>query len=246
MRINRRLQTRRKLVSFIYFSSLLFAPNAEAAVADDKLENCEELAKQGLCHKDAENMIANCASSCLRYQQGMRKVEIEAVADGEPSFFDLSAKTVHGSTLDFDQFEGYITLVTNGAKQCSEGGTPWTRYLQSLEHLHSVWPYTLEIVVFPFKRPNFGPENYSFCNIYEKELKKKGRKIHVMEEVEINGPSTHPVYKYLKEKFKIEDLDNDTTTFFLIPPDGRTIEVHHFASLSHMKNYIRQHLHHDL
>lgn len=72
--------------------------------------------------------------------------------------------------------------------------------------------------------------------------KKAGRKIHVMEAVKINGSDTHPIYKYLKKIFDMEEMDPNRAHYFFMNPDGTVIEHHYGASYEHLKQFVNMHL----
>lgn len=185
-------------------------------------------------------MIENCAASCEK-QPGVRKVEVMPIGEDEPQFFDLTAEDVNGNVLDFEEFDGYVTLVINCARKC--GSTE--EYYKILEHMHNIWPYTLEILAFPFWNKAL-EETPDSCPS-EKDIDKKyNKKIHVMKEVELNGPNTHPVYKFLKNKFNQDAMDESYATFFLINPDGNLVEEHFGTTPSQIKMYIQKHLKEDL
>lgn len=86
--------------------------------------------------------------------------------------------------------------------------------LKSIERLFLPFLYTvynlpthcrLEILAFPFENKAI---DISKCreDILSTE-KKGGNKIHIMEAVEINGEKTHPIFKYLKKLFDMEEMD---------------------------------------
>lgn len=68
--------------------------------------------------------------------------------------------------------------------------------------------------------------------------KKGGRKIHVMAATEINGPEAHPVYRYLKQLFDIEELQPRVAHYFFVDPDMTIIEHHHGASYNTLKSFV--------
>lgn len=214
---------------------------ASASISVDKVPECEELAEKGDCRNPAnmDFMLKNCAASCEK-QPGVRKVEVMPIGEDEPQFFELSAEDVHGNILDFEEFEGYITLLVNCARIC--GVTE--QYYTMLEHMHEVWPYTLEILAFPFWKSD--SQERPECPSHKEADLRKGRKIHVMKEVELNGPNAHPVYQFLKKKFNQETIDESYATFFLINPDGNLVEAHFGTSPSQLKLYIQKHLKEDL
>ena len=69
-----------------------------------------------------------------------------------------------------------------------------------------------------------------------------GRKIHIMDAVNINGPQTHPVYNFLKKLFGLEDLDPSVAHYFFINPDVTVIEHHHGASYNTLKMFVKTHV----
>merc|ERR1712150_68963 len=179
------------------------------------------------------------------WQKANRSTETRNIREGEPSFFDLSAKNATGSDIDFRKFEGYVTIVANVAKMCDKGitETGYTRYAKTQQ----IWPYTIAFVIFPFEHPEIDYEaDADFCEHHDKAHKKEGRIINVMEETKINGPDSHPVYKYLKNLFEIDELGVDMPTFFLVTPDGDQIEMHQGSTEKDLRDYIYLHLQRDL
>lgn len=117
-------------------------------------------------------------------------------------------------------------------------------FYNSLEHMHSINPYTVEILAFPFDHPNI--TTTSCIDDLRAIEKRKGRKIHVMKPVEINGPNTHPVFKYLKKLFDIEEMEPNYAHYFFINPDGDMVELHRGASYNALKTFIDMHVKEDL
>ena len=66
-------------------------------------------------------------------------------------------------------------------------------FWETLEHLHTVHPWALEILAFPFDHP--GSNSIEKCKEeVEAAEKKGGHKIHIMEPIDINGPNTNSVF----------------------------------------------------
>ena len=121
-------------------------------------------------------------------------------------------------------------------------------FYSTLEHMHSVHPYALEILAFPFEHSAIDIEP---CREAIKSVEKVGdakTKIHIMEAVEINGPNTHPIYQYLKKLFDIgeDEMDPNFSHYFFIDPDGTLIELHYGASYETLKTFVDFHVKHDL
>ena len=110
--------------------------------------------------------------------------------------------------------------------------------------MHSLHPYTLEILAFPFDHPNI---TTAACTDDLRALEKRpDAKIHVMKPIEINGPDTHPVFKYLKQLFDMEEMDPNFAHYFFVNPDGNLIELHYGASYNRLKSFIERHVKEDL
>ena len=78
---------------------------------------------------------------------------------------------------------------------------------------------------------------------YEKQ---HNGKVHIMQAVEINGPNTHPVFRYLKTLFDMDDMDNNFAHYFFISPDSDFFELHYGASYSTLKQFVDYHVKNDL
>lgn len=63
-------------------------------------------------------MQQNCPESCHKHTT--RPPETRRVPDDEEDFFELSAKQSNGKVLHFENFEGYVTVVVNGARVCGK------------------------------------------------------------------------------------------------------------------------------
>ena len=79
-------------------------------------ERCQLWAEGGDCDKNPTYMLENCKESC-------RKVAIASLRAAKElasieSFFDLSAKDIHGDIIEFSRFRGQVTILTNVASYC--------------------------------------------------------------------------------------------------------------------------------
>ncbi|KAL7507404.1 hypothetical protein ACHAXN_007057 [Cyclotella atomus] len=205
----------------------------------DQFAECEEWAERGDCGANGRPyfMQQNCPEAC--HKKTSRAPELRSVPDNN-DFFDLKAKDANGKVLSMENFEGYVTVIVNGARVCDHSEL----FYNSLEHMHSINPYTVEILAFPFDHPNI--TTTSCIDDLRAIEKRKDRKIHVMKPVEINGPNTHPVFKYLKKLFDIEDMEPNYAHYFFINPDGDMVELHRGASYNALKTFIDMHVKEDL
>ena len=227
--------------------------NADDDGLMDRLPNCEELVQKNECQNSPKKMMQDCPLACRKWQESRTKVEYAYIDEDQPSFFRLKAKNSTGSELGFEMFDGYLTIVANVLKDCMPGQIDLI--LNAMEHLHDVWPYSLEILVFPFSTPERDDEVIAFqtsigCDPYFNAINKKGRRIHVMEEAKLNGDDAHPVYQYLSKQFEgrlgVGGMPTDLATFFIVTPDGDRIEAHIGISPGLLKHTIALHMERDL
>jgi glutathione peroxidase-family protein len=193
-------------------------------------------------------MLQECPLSCSK-QPGIRKFHYRTLNPGEISLFDLeaTAKDDFDTVIDLDRFHGYLTIVTAVPSKC--GLTE--AFYDELMHLHDVWPYGLEFMVFPSPQmiiPGMANEADGFenspghlCPEMHQLDKHKKHPITVMETADVNGPRTHPVYKYLKEMQGITDIVTHQPTYFIILPEG-DMEIHQGVTPYSLKNHIRRNL----
>ena len=112
--------------------------------------------------------------------------------------------------------------------------------MESIERLQKVWPYSVEILVFPFEHPSINYDEKN-CDDFEMECQKPGRNIHIMETSRrLNGDDAPDIFKFLKEIMGAEELNLDTTMYFLFHPDFDTLEYHYGKSLLDMKDILRE------
>ena len=124
------------------------------------------------------------------------------------------------------------------AKTCAGTKVPATKLLKSVEHLKSVYPYTLEILVFPFEHP---AKDYNGldCSHFEEEIKKEGRHIQVMDFVQLNGPDSHPLFNLFRDAMDTTDFNLDDVLYFVVLPDLDKFEMHWGKSLVDMRDVLR-------
>ena len=140
-------------------------------------------------------MLSNCATSC-------EEMEKQALADskeleGISSFFDLSAKDIHGSMIDFSKFRGEVTIIVNVASYCGYTDSHYKQLVQLWDQLKVMQP-KFNILAFPCNQ--FGAqEPESEENILDFALG-YGVDFQMMSKINVNGANASPVYKYLKKE----------------------------------------------
>jgi glutathione peroxidase len=109
------------------------------------------------------------------------------------SIYDFHAKTIDGSDQSLEEYRDQVLLIVNVASKC--GFTPQYTGLEALHRkLH---PRGFTVLGFPcdqFGRQEPGNEQEirSFCTT------KYDVTFPLFSKIEVNGPDTHPLYKYLK------------------------------------------------
>jgi glutathione peroxidase len=136
------------------------------------------------------------------------------------SFFELSAKDNRGKLLDFSGLEGKVVLAVNTASKC--GFTPQYKGLQGLHERFS--DKGLVVLGFPcdqfaHQEPGDAQAIEQFCHV------NYGVSFQLMEKIEVNGPGTHPVFNYLKDRAPGLIGKNVKWNFtkFLVARDGKRV-----------------------
>lgn len=140
---------------------------------------------------------------------------------GQPrDFYQLSANTPRGEFVDMSAYKGKVVLVVNTATQC--GFTP---QFEGLEKLYQDYKEK-GLVVLGFPCNQFGSQEPLSNEAMEETCKvNHGVTFPLFEKIEVNGPHTHPVFKYLKSKLGglFGSRIKWNFTKFLIDADGRPV-----------------------
>ena len=136
------------------------------------------------------------------------------------SFFELSARANNGKDVSMNDFQDKVCLVVNTASKC--GFTP---QYKGLEELYAKYKdQGLVVLGFPcdqfaHQEPGSDGEIAQFCQL------KFGVTFPLMSKIEVNGPETHPVFAFLKEKAGgvLGDGIKWNFTKFLVSRDGTKV-----------------------
>lgn len=115
--------------------------------------------------------------------------------ESQQSVFGFSARLLDGTEIDLDRFEGRVLLIVNTASEC--GFTPQYAGLESLYRTYKDRGF--EVLAFPSNQfgkqePGTAEEIGAFCS------GNYGISFPVFAKIEVNGPSAHPLYKFLKKR----------------------------------------------
>lgn len=138
------------------------------------------------------------------------------------SVYDYSAKTLDGQDASLADYRGQVLLIVNTASKC--GFTPQYEGLEALYRDYKDKGFT--VLAFPCNQfgaqePGNAEEIASFCSLtYDVTFP-------VLAKIDVNGPSAHPLYAYLKHEQKgllgTEAIKWNFTKF-LIGRDGEVVE----------------------
>jgi glutathione peroxidase len=136
-------------------------------------------------------------------------------------FHDLSFVNNKGETVSMADYTGKAVLVVNTASKC--GFTPQYEGLQELHE--ELAPLGLVVLGFPcdqfmHQEPGDDEQIEQFCSM------NYGVTFPLSTKIDVNGPRTHPVFAYLKEKTKgvLGSSIKWNFTKFLVAPDGSVVK----------------------
>jgi glutathione peroxidase len=109
-----------------------------------------------------------------------------------PSVYDFEAQQINGKAIALSAFKGQVILIVNTASKC--GFTP---QFGGLEELHKRYADKgLAVLGFPCNQfgsqdPGADGDIAEFCQV------NYGVSFPMMGKIDVNGPSAHPLYKWL-------------------------------------------------
>lgn len=139
----------------------------------------------------------------------------------ETMFYDFKAKSLQGKEIEMDTFKGKTVLVVNTASKC--GLTP---QFEGLEKLYQKYKDN-DFVILGFPCNQFAnQEPGDEKSISEGCLINYGVSFPMFSKIDVNGPNTHPIYKYLKTELKGTFGNNIKWNFtkFLIDKNGKPLK----------------------
>jgi glutathione peroxidase len=115
------------------------------------------------------------------------------MVDPRESVYDFAAQLLDGREVCLDEFRGKVLLIVNTASKC--GFTPQYAGLEQLHRAYADRGFS----VFGFPSNQFGAQEPgseaqigAFCQ------KNYGVSFPLFAKIEVNGPHTHPLYRFLK------------------------------------------------
>lgn len=146
-------------------------------------------------------------------------------------FYNLSAKTLKGETLSFEELRGKTVIVVNTASKC--GFTP---QYEGLEVLYQKYK-SQGLIILGFPCNQFlKQEPGDASNIKNECLINYGVSFPIFEKIEVNGSNTHLVFKFLKKNLPgiFGSFIKWNFTKFVIDKSGKPVK--RFAPITKPEN----------
>ena len=156
----------------------------------------------------------------------LRNENPNTIMNPTKSFYDFSATTIDGKTINMSQYKGKKVLIVNTASKCG-----YTPQYKGLEELHQKMGDKLIILGFPSNQfmaqePGDNKDIAAFCQ------RNYGVSFQMFEKIDVKkGKDQHPLYEFLSHKALNGWNDNDPTWNFykyLIDENGKLTNT--FAS----------------
>jgi glutathione peroxidase len=111
------------------------------------------------------------------------------------SIYDFTTVSLGGLPINLADYKGKVIMIVNVASKC--GLTP--QYIGLEELHHQYFEKGLVIIGFPCNQFG-GQEPGDADEIAGNCLKKYGVEFLITQKIDVNGPDTDPIFKYLKEE----------------------------------------------
>lgn len=108
--------------------------------------------------------------------------------------YDFTVNDINGKPISLKKYQGFVLIIVNVASQC---GLTDTNYKELNELQDKYYNKGLRILAFPCNQFN-GQEPGSSADIL-KFTKERKVKFDLFEKVNVNGDSTAPLWKFLKQ-----------------------------------------------
>jgi len=186
---------------------------------EDDNAHCEGWAENGECSLNPRYMAQNCPQACGRQLERDRELaeHIEEKIGHINSFFELEAADIDQKVLEFDQFRGKVTVITNVASHCGYTESHYTGLVQ-LNNRFKASAVGFNILAFPCNQ--FGEQEPEKCPAIKRFAKSKGVEFTMMDKIDVNDFDAHLVYDYLKKVAGPPRITWNFATYYVVTPGG--------------------------
>ncbi|XP_010525905.1 PREDICTED: phospholipid hydroperoxide glutathione peroxidase 1, chloroplastic [Tarenaya hassleriana] len=156
------------------------------------------------------------------FQSKSRSFGVYARASAEKTVHDFTVKDIDGEDVSLRKFKGKVLLIVNVASRC---GLTTSNYSE-LSHVYEKYKTQgFEILAFPCNQFG-GQEPGSNTEIKQFACSRFKAEFPIFDKVDVNGPSTAPIYQFLKSNAGgfFGDLIKWNFEKFLIDKNGKVVE----------------------
>ncbi|CAH2077318.1 unnamed protein product [Thlaspi arvense] len=162
------------------------------------------------------------SSSNHGFHFNSRNLSVYARAASEKTVHDFTVKDIDGKDVSLDKFKGKPLLIVNVASRCGLTSSNYSELSQLYEKYKN---QGFEILAFPCNQfggqePESNPDIKRFvCTRFKAEFP-------IFDKVDVNGPSTAPIYQFLKSKSGgfLGDFIKWNFEKFLVDKKGNVVE----------------------
>eukprot|EP00980_Cylindrotheca_fusiformis_P002912 scaffold675_cov103-Cylindrotheca_fusiformis.AAC.23 len=214
----------RATIALLIFAIILLVSPTEGFHFKQDTGNCSDITEEKDCIQD-KNVFFDCPHTCstlLQMPGSIGRME-------DSAFFDQSVtRQDNGKRLSLEDFEGYVTLyailplVPNAQY-----------YYEMLEHVHEIFPYTVEILAMPYQVPSPDED--------QDQQQQEDQKAALIDDFIIT-PHDNPKVRFLQQETRpdllyylwesnvyageevMANIPNDRASIYIISADGMFVE----------------------
>lgn len=210
---HKKMFQRAPLVQFIVLLALTGAQKYR--IDRDTANDCDD--RLGTC-RSSPNTFLECPISCAT-ALAPPQLMVQGIADQRDRFYQFQFPLADGSMLDFDRFDGYITIIA--ALPMLPGMAQ--HYYEMAEFLVEREPYRTACLILPFYSTEPGVTSS------DAELQLVNRpKCHILPSFRSERLRDHPMIDYIDSVRRRMDPPfvtlNDRTTMYMVNHDGHLHE----------------------
>ena len=204
----------KKLVTALFFS-LASAANAlnDYSLDRDTAGDCTK--RVGECRTSDETFL-ECPQTCANHLDG--GLMVQGYVPEKDAFYNLEAKSSKGDVVDFERFDGYVTVIA--ALPLMPGMAQY--YYELMEYFSKKFPYMVSTAVLPFKQTN--NRNYDIHNL---DIFTKNKSL-ILETHTDSSLGSHPVVEFVESVERNQrgrdPLFDDRAIIFVVSHNGRYVE----------------------
>jgi len=191
-------------------------PRELPPVKRDHIYDCRARAAAKECLPDGPDptmMKRTCATTCKRWLEDLGH-STQFQLDDHEVFYDMTAVSAfNDKVVEFDRFDGYLTVIVPVAKTCSDSPVSAKAIFESIASLKDAFKYNVEVIIFPYLHPTMNYDKDGLdCSEFEElmAVDQKKSKYFVMKETNMDTTNgdTHPVFELFFNAMK-KDLKEE-------------------------------------